>query len=78
MTLGGMLTHLAYYEDHWFSHRMRGNDRQAVWSDDYWDDSGLGVELGHRGLPPEAAHPLAGRGVPLRRSALRDPGGRRP
>lgn len=38
MTLGGMLKHLAYYEDHWFSHRMRGNKRQAVWSDDYWDD----------------------------------------
>ena len=37
MTLGGMLKHLAYYEDHWFSHRMRGNERQAVWNDDYWD-----------------------------------------
>ncbi len=37
MTLGGMLKHLAYYEDHWFSHRMRGNDRQSVWSGDYWD-----------------------------------------
>jgi len=37
MTLGGMLKHLAYYEDHWFSHRMRGNKRQAVWKDDYWD-----------------------------------------
>ncbi len=38
MTLGGMLKHLAYYEDHWFSHRMRGNRRRAVWNDDYWDD----------------------------------------
>jgi uncharacterized damage-inducible protein DinB len=37
MTLGGMLKHLAYYEDHWFSHRMRGNERQAVWNDDDWD-----------------------------------------
>ena len=37
MTLGGMFKHLAYYEDHWFSHRMRGNQRQAVWNDDYWD-----------------------------------------
>jgi uncharacterized damage-inducible protein DinB len=36
MTLGGMLKHLAYYEDHWFSHRMRGNERQAVWNDDHW------------------------------------------
>ncbi len=37
MTLGGMLKHLAYYEDHWFSHRMQGNKRQAMWNDDYWD-----------------------------------------
>ena len=37
MTLGGMLKHLAYYEDHWFSHRMRGNKRQTMWNDDYWD-----------------------------------------
>ena len=37
MTLGGMLKHLAYYEDHWFSHRMRGNERLAMWSDDHWD-----------------------------------------
>jgi uncharacterized damage-inducible protein DinB len=37
MTLGGMLKHLAYYEDHWFSHRMRGNKRQAMWDDDHWD-----------------------------------------
>jgi len=37
MTLGGMLKHLAYYEDHWFSHRMRGNDRQSVWTGGHWD-----------------------------------------
>ena len=37
MTLGGMLKHLAYYEDHWFSYRMRGNERQTLWNDDYWD-----------------------------------------
>ena len=37
MTLGGMLKHLAYYEDHWFSHRLRGNERQAVWNHDYWE-----------------------------------------
>jgi len=37
LTLGGLLKHLAYYEDHWFSHRLRGNERQPVWNDDYWD-----------------------------------------
>ncbi|HYJ67306.1 MAG TPA: DinB family protein [Nocardioidaceae bacterium] len=37
MTLGGMLKHLAFYEDHWFSHYMRGNERDAVWNDGDWD-----------------------------------------
>ena len=37
MTLGGMLKHLAYYEDHWFSHRMQGNERAAEWVDENWD-----------------------------------------
>jgi len=37
MTLCGILKHLAYYEDHWFSQRMRGNERQTMWKDDYWD-----------------------------------------
>jgi uncharacterized damage-inducible protein DinB len=37
MTLGGMLKHLAYVEDHWFSHRIRGNQRQDVWKAVDWD-----------------------------------------
>jgi len=37
MTLGGMLKHLAYYEDYWFSHRMRGNEHQTLWDDGNWD-----------------------------------------
>ncbi|MBO0811464.1 MAG: DinB family protein [Microlunatus sp.] len=37
MTLGGMLKHLAFYEDHWFSHRMCGNDRRPIWRDGHWD-----------------------------------------
>ncbi|WP_433162068.1 DinB family protein [Kribbella sp. CA-247076] len=37
MTLGGMLKHLAYYEDHWFSYRLRGNERQPIWVDEHWD-----------------------------------------
>jgi uncharacterized protein DUF664 len=37
MTLGGMLKHLSYVEDHWFSHRMQGNERQALWNDVDWD-----------------------------------------
>jgi hypothetical protein len=36
--LGGMIKHLAYYEDHWFSYRMHGNERPARWRDDYWAD----------------------------------------
>jgi uncharacterized damage-inducible protein DinB len=37
MTLGGLLKHLAYVEDHWFSHRIWGNKRQAVWNAVDWD-----------------------------------------
>lgn len=37
MTLGGMLKHLAYYEDHWFSHQLRGNPRKALWDAVNWD-----------------------------------------
>lgn len=37
MTLGGMLKHLTYYENHWFSHRMCGNELQPAWADDHWD-----------------------------------------
>jgi uncharacterized damage-inducible protein DinB len=37
MTLGGMLKHLAWVEDHWFSHRLWGNERQAVWNAVDWD-----------------------------------------
>ncbi|SED28283.1 Protein of unknown function [Amycolatopsis tolypomycina] len=29
MTLGGLLKHLAYVEDHWFSYVLRGRDRMA-------------------------------------------------
>ena len=32
MTMGGMLKHLAYYEDHWFSRRMQGNKRHPQWA----------------------------------------------
>ncbi|MFC9689543.1 DinB family protein [Kribbella sp. NPDC056951] len=32
MTLGGLLKHLAYYEDHWFSRRMQGNKRHPQWA----------------------------------------------
>jgi uncharacterized damage-inducible protein DinB len=31
MTLGGMLKHLAYVEDHWFSRYLHGNDPRAPW-----------------------------------------------
>ncbi|MEV6825538.1 DinB family protein [Amycolatopsis sp. NPDC051102] len=29
LTLGGLLKHLAYVEDHWFSHVLSGHDRSA-------------------------------------------------
>ncbi|HLT62373.1 MAG TPA: DUF664 domain-containing protein, partial [Microlunatus sp.] len=43
MTLGGLLKHLAYVEDIWFTHRLHGGERAAVWqsapfdTDPDWD-----------------------------------------
>lgn len=36
MTLGGMLKHLAWVEDHWFSYWLRGRERQAPWNTVDW------------------------------------------
>ncbi|MFD5317170.1 DinB family protein [Streptomyces sp. NPDC127098] len=36
MTLGGMLKHLAYVEDHWFSYCLHGRDRQPPWDTVDW------------------------------------------
>lgn len=43
MTLGGLLKHLAYVEDHWFSRSLHGRDPEPPWdgvdwkSDPDWD-----------------------------------------
>jgi uncharacterized damage-inducible protein DinB len=36
MTLGGLLKHMAWVEDHWFSHWLRGRDRQPLWDTVDW------------------------------------------
>jgi uncharacterized damage-inducible protein DinB len=36
MTLGGMLKHLAYVEDSWFSRSLHGRDRQPPWDTVDW------------------------------------------
>jgi len=36
MTLGGMLKHLAYVEDYWFSQRLHGRDRQPPFDTVDW------------------------------------------
>jgi len=37
MTLGGLLKHLAYVEDHWFSRWLRGNDPAPPWDTVDWE-----------------------------------------
>jgi Protein of unknown function (DUF664) len=55
MTLGGLLKHLAYVEESWFSGSLHGRDRQPP-----WDGGGLegrprlGLALGCRGHPRAA------------------------
>lgn len=36
MTLGGMLKHMAWVEDHWFSVRLHGNDPASPWDTVDW------------------------------------------
>jgi uncharacterized damage-inducible protein DinB len=36
MTLGGMLKHLAYVEDYWFSQRLHGNNRRSPFDTVDW------------------------------------------
>lgn len=40
MTLGGMLKHLAWVEDWWFSVTFLGNEPAAAWADVDWDADG--------------------------------------
>ena len=37
MTLGGLLKHMAYVEDHWFSRWLHGRDRQPPWDTVDWE-----------------------------------------
>ena len=36
MTLGGLLKHLAFVEDYWFSQRLHGQDRRPPWDTVDW------------------------------------------
>ncbi|GAB6898701.1 mycothiol transferase [Kineosporia succinea] len=37
MTLGGMMKHLAFVEDHWFRYYLQGAERSAPWNGVDWD-----------------------------------------
>ena len=38
LTLGGMLRHLTFVEDYWFSYNLAANDPAAPWDTAPWDD----------------------------------------
>ena len=38
MTLGGLLKHMAWVEDHWFSYALHGRDRLPVWEAVNWSE----------------------------------------
>ncbi len=38
LTLGGMVKHLAFVEDYWFSYHLRGNEPSPPWDTAPWDD----------------------------------------
>ena len=40
LTLGGMLKHLAFVEDYWFSYNLTGHEPSPPWDAAPWDDDG--------------------------------------
>ena len=42
ITLGGLLKHLAYVEDYWFSRRLRARDTALPWVTGEWDADSYG------------------------------------
>jgi hypothetical protein len=70
MTLGGLLKHLAYVEDHWFSRGLHRRDRQPPWDMVDWDagpdwdgHSVAGDTPGGRQHPGREVLPGAGPGL---------------
>ena len=53
MTLGGMISHLAYVEDYWFSHRFAGNPPHELWADVDWESDNDFDWHRTAGLPPD-------------------------
>ncbi len=54
MTLGGMLAHMAYVEDHWFSYYLHGRDPAGLWNTDGWEvDPDLAWHLATGRTPDE-------------------------
>ena len=62
VTLGGLLKHLAYVEDYWFSQWLHGNDPAPVWREVDWDADPQGawdwVWSSAADDPPERLHAL--------------------
>src|ERR1700693_2879962 len=79
ITLGGLLKHLAYVEDSWFSRWLpRPGQGAPVGHGGLGRRPGLGVALGRRGHPRAALYALAGRRGPLPRTGRGGAGRRRP
>jgi hypothetical protein len=79
MTLGGMLKHLAYVEDMWFSRFLYEEDAEPPWDTVDWDaDPDWGLALRRRGLACAAPGAVAGRRGPFPFSVHNGACGRRP
>ncbi len=53
MTLGGILKHMAWVEDYWFSVRLLGREPDAYWADVDWDADGDWEWTSAANDPPE-------------------------
>ncbi|RKR90301.1 uncharacterized protein DUF664 [Micromonospora pisi] len=70
MTLGGMLKHLAFVEDHWCSRALHGRERQPPWDTVDWEADPDWDWRSADGDSPEQLHALWGDAVARSRSLV--------
>jgi uncharacterized damage-inducible protein DinB len=58
MTLGGLLKHLAYVEEHWFARRLHGQEPAPPWDTVDWTSDPDWEWHSAAGDPPEQLHAL--------------------
>lgn len=68
MTLGGLLKHMAWVEEHWFSHRLHGREFGPPWNEVDWAADNRWEFTSAAGDPPDQLRALWLRAVEVSRA----------